>query len=285
MLEKFGLIETKTTAVAVGETYGRLTVIAVGQKPRSYRKYAICKCSCGHDGKTIRTDSLKDGSVSSCGCLQREVSTKHHQYQSVHYKRWINMIDRCDNINSSYYYNYGGRGISVCPQWYDINQFIKDLPGGYYDGLEMDRINNDGNYEPGNIRWATKKVNNNNRSTCKEITHRGVTQNITKWSEQTGLPVKVISARILAEWDADAALTKPIMTSLERMRNAQKSRWENHTKKPKPKPKVVRTVEYNGEILTTADIAKLTGKTAKLIYKQLFERGWDIEKVMKQVVK
>lgn len=171
MLQKFGLVETTTTAVTVGDTYGRLTVIAVGQKPKTYRKYAMCRCSCGYESKAIRIDSLKDGSISSCGCLHKEVVTKHHQYQSVHYHRWVHMIDRCDNPNCSQYLNYGGRGIKVCAQWYDINQFIKDLPKGYNDGLEIDRIDNDGDYEPSNIRWVTKKVNTNNRRTCKKITH------------------------------------------------------------------------------------------------------------------
>lgn len=280
MLEKFGLIKTTTTAVAVGDIYGRLTVIAVGQKPRTYRKYAICKCSCGYEGKAIRIDSLKDGSISSCGCLHKEAIIKHHQYKSIHYYRWKNMIDRCDNPNCSQYSNYGGRGIGVCAQWYDINQFIRDLPEGYHHGQEMDRIDNDGNYEPGNIRWVTRRINTNNRRTCKKIIHNKVTLSITEWSKRTGLPINAISARILAGWGASETLITPIGTPLERMRNAQKIRWENHIKKPKPKPRVIRTIEYKGEILTTTDIAKLTGKTAKLVYKQLFERGWDIEKVM-----
>lgn len=152
MLERFGLIETSAKAIGVGERFGRLTVVAVGQVPGTYRYMAVCKCLCGGPLKAVRFDGLKNGAVVSCGCFWREKVTTHGVTNSGHYDRWRHMMDRCYNPDCASYESYGGRGIRVCDRWHDVGAFVADLPAGFEPGLEMDRIDNDGDYEPGNIR-------------------------------------------------------------------------------------------------------------------------------------
>ena len=173
MLSEFGLVETRAKSVKVGDKFGRLEVVAVGQRDGTYRYYAICKCSCGSDIKSIRMDNLTDGLVVSCGCYQKEQTTSHGLTSSEHYGRWRNMMDRCYNRQNAAYKNYGGRGVKVCDAWHDVSTFVSELPDGYFEGAEMDRINNDGDYEPGNIRWADKSLNCDNRRSGHMMTIEG----------------------------------------------------------------------------------------------------------------
>lgn len=136
----------------------------------------LCKCSCGNLSK-VRAQSLINGSTKSCCCFLSERTiernTKHNQNVNLKptktYKTWINMISRCYNPKASHYKDYGGRGIQVCAAWREsFITFYQDM-GEKPDGLQIDRIDNNGNYEPSNCRWTTSKENNNNkrpRSKC-----------------------------------------------------------------------------------------------------------------------
>ena len=132
--------------------------------------------------------------------------------KSYLYNVWKNMIRRCVNPKCKQYHRYGGRGINVCDQWRGksgLEQFCKDM-GVRPPGLWLDRINNDGDYEPANCRWATPSEQQRNRSSNVRITAFGKTQTVVEWSEQTGIPFGRIYLRILYEgWTPERALTIP----------------------------------------------------------------------------
>lgn len=136
------------------------------EKSKYRYKYGLYKCVyCGKEFET-KVASVKRGTTKSCGC-QRGRGFKHGLKKHRLYKTWISMIYRCSNKKSTYYAYYGGRGISVCEEWLDIRNFIEWAELTYSEGLSLDRINNDGNYEPNNCRWADNSTQILNRGIFK----------------------------------------------------------------------------------------------------------------------
>lgn len=111
------------------------------------------------------------------------------------YSTWSSMMHRCNNPQRREYKNYGGRGISVCTRWSSFVEFKKDM-GERPLGKVLDRINNDGNYEPDNCRWVTHKENCRNRSTARMLTYKGCTKSLTEWSETLGINMWTLRTRI-----------------------------------------------------------------------------------------
>ena len=273
MLKQFNLEPSNTQAAQIGDVFGRLTVLAVGRKKNSYHQMAVCQCSCGSEPKVIKIDHFKSGAVVSCGCFHKEQHLIHGLSQHVHYGRWHNMLDRCENPKSGSWDRYGGRGISVCERWHRVENFIADLPDGYFEGAEMDRIENDGNYEPGNIRWATHGKNCDNRSTGAEFTFNGKTQSLARWSEETGLAYSLLSERINKfNWTIEQALTTPVIDANERMERARLAWWGP-----------LKSFELDGKSYTIAELSKHTGLTESLLRQRLCEKGWAIEDAIKPV--
>lgn len=149
-----------------GVKFGRLTVLRKSDMSSSNGVMWICKCECGVE-KIIRGKHLRYGKINSCGCLERELlssrSKTHGMSKSRPYRIWRNMINRCHYEKYAERHLYGGRGISVCDRWrLSFENFIADM-GVPSNGLSIDRIDTDGNYEPGNCRWATAKEQSANR--------------------------------------------------------------------------------------------------------------------------
>jgi hypothetical protein len=145
-----------------GKRYGRWMVRRFAEISKHREAIWVCACDCGTE-RNIRGSHLISGHSKSCACGR----TQHgfNKLSGAHpiYKVWGSMKARCSNPNSKDYKNYGGRGITVCERWMFFPNFRDDMFGGWKHGLTIDRINNDGNYEPGNCRWATRAEQNRNK--------------------------------------------------------------------------------------------------------------------------
>jgi hypothetical protein len=155
----------------VGQRFGRLVVLSHSDVEK-HRHFWTCQCDCGWK-KRVSGTHLTSGAIRSCGCLGRESArkvlmekcVKHGGRYTRLYSIWTGMKKRCHYPRHKYFYNYGGRGISVCEAWrFDFAAFQQwALANGYAPGLTIDRIDVDGNYEPGNCRWATRSEQEKNK--------------------------------------------------------------------------------------------------------------------------
>jgi hypothetical protein len=120
------------------------------------------------------------------------------------------MIQRCENPNHRSFHRYGGRGIFVCPAWRSsFDLFIRDAGRRPSYAHSLDRIDNDGGYEPGNVRWATRKEQSRNSSVIRWLTLRGETMPLTDWAKRLGVPGQTITTRLARGWPVERALTQP----------------------------------------------------------------------------
>lgn len=197
--------------------FGRLTFIGEGDplqtSSRPIRR-ARFRCDCGQE-RDIQPTKVTAGFHQSCGCLAAEATsvrmTKHGGYLTPEYKSWNAMMQRCTNPRNTSYPDYGGRGITVCERWQGEDgylNFVGDM-GARPVGETLDRIKTDGNYEPSNTRWATKKVQSNNRRITRMITVDGERRPLSHWTAQMGFSKNTISERIRDGWPEHLAATLP----------------------------------------------------------------------------
>ena len=149
---------------------------------------------------------------------KKSPNLKHGLSGSKGYRCWSGMINRCNSKSDTMYYNYGKRGITVCGRWLKIENFIKDM-GERPEGMTLDRINNDGNYEPRNCRWATRKEQSRNRRDNNYYIYKGIKGHVIEWSKKTGLSTFCINDRINnRKWTVTKTLeTKPMTTNKKRI--------------------------------------------------------------------
>lgn len=210
------------TAIQVGSVFGRLTVLGVGAerigKHGRPNATSECLCECGKR-KDVRNASLKSGITLSCGCLHvdvRKASATHGHnrrgdQRTSEYNSWACMISRVTNPKNPRWQHYGGRGITVCERWRDFANFIADMgekPEPKFDhSIERDDVN--GNYEPGNCRWATNEEQQMNRANCRWMTFYGKTMILKQWAEISQVSAKLISYRLSRGWSEKRAVWTP----------------------------------------------------------------------------
>lgn len=182
-----------------GKIFGRLLVISkTNRKVKGGRFYYwLCRCDCGKE-KEILYGSLINGFTKSCGCLNKEIVSKPRKHgfggyasgRKSEYFAWQNMKDRCNNINNPRYKDYGGRGIKVCERWFLENgfiNFITDMGMKPSKKHSIERVNNDGNYEPSNCIWATQKIQTHNKRRTVRHTINGETMIQEDWANKLGI--------------------------------------------------------------------------------------------------
>lgn len=148
----------------VGQRFGGCIVLSRIENNRDHESCYLVKCDCGRERKALGY-KLKAGH--STKCPHCRVKTHGMSYTDT-FRIWTGILRRCNNSNFKAYRYYGGRGITICDRWLKFENFLADM-GERPDNLSIDRINNDGNYEPGNCRWVTTKVNNANRNIIKKL--------------------------------------------------------------------------------------------------------------------
>lgn len=178
-----------------GKVFGRLVVIREDtERSKSGDVKWVCRCNCGKEVSIIAA-SLNNGHTQSCGCLRKEKMTSHGLHKHPLYKVYVYMKSRCNNTKDSSYIRYGGKGITVCDRWLEsFENFYNDVIEGYSKELQLDRIDNDGNYEPSNCRWVTHSQNQMNKGANRESSSRykGVhwDKRSSKWVAQIGFNKK-----------------------------------------------------------------------------------------------
>lgn len=188
----------------IGMKFGRLAVLKEIEKNKNLRTFE-CICECGNK-KIVFKKYLKNGETKSCGCLKKEylknktIGLKHGMSRTKFYKMYDSIKKRCLNKNNKDYKNYGGRGIKICEEWLNkengfINFYNWAIENGYKEGLSIDRINNNGNYEPKNCRWITNKEQQRNTRNNVFLNYKGETHCLVEWSEILGISKTCIKGR------------------------------------------------------------------------------------------
>lgn len=194
----------------IGQKFGRLIVLEQikGSKYTSWE----CRCSCGNT-LPITTNSLRTKGTQSCGCLRKETTSKrkttHGMTGSPEYRTWQHMKERCYKPSTKGFKNYGGRGITVCDEWRDsFLAFYKHIGPKPHKEYTIDRIRNNGNYEPGNVQWADRKTqaNNSRRNCC--ITIDGITKTVIQWAKVMNINPNTIISRLHYGWNPQEAVIR-----------------------------------------------------------------------------
>lgn len=196
------------------KTINRFTVLGFSKRggtPGHPRYFWRCRCSCG-TVKDVDHGALVSGGTKSCGCLRKERATKHGGYKTPEYGIWACMVNRCRNPNYGQYKDYGGRGISVHQEWVtSFSAFLADVGPRPSPLHTLDRFpNKNGNYEPGNVRWATRKEQQRNTRSNRMLTFNGETLCVTEWAERLGIKPDVIRKRLRTGWTVEEIIRTPV---------------------------------------------------------------------------
>lgn len=219
-------IRRESLLVKEGMKFGKLTVIGPAYRHEKWNAYVSdVRCECG-TVKPALIGRMLSGKTVSCGChrddqLKAGTNRTHGDSKTVLYRVWCGMRERCQNEGHKTYEQYGGRGISVCPEWDASYEAFKEwaLANGYKSGLEIDRADNSSGYSPENCRFVTHQENCNNRDTNLLITAFGETKNATQWAAdpRCKIPRRTLSRRILKfGWPAELAITTPAVRGMNR---------------------------------------------------------------------
>lgn len=200
----------------IGERFGRLVVKEQAPNTgsgRNQKRRWVCACDCGNTIVTT-TQNLRKGDTKSCGCYKHDSTIKrltvHGDSHSRLHNIWKTMRRRCNDTNYQDCKYYGGRGISVCDEWSNSFETFREwaLSNGYASDLTIDRINSDGMYSPANCRWASMKVQSNNRRNNVICILNGVSHTLSEWADITNIPYHTLYMRLYNGWTFEKAITK-----------------------------------------------------------------------------
>lgn len=238
-----------------GQKFNELTVVR--REDGSTRW--LCECSCGKL-TSVAAAKLKSGHTKSCGHLLYVGRPKTHgDTESREYRIWTDMLQRCFNPKRQFYPRYGGRGITVCDRWRnDYAAFLADMGRTPFSGAQVDRIDNDGNYEPGNCRWATRKEQGGNKSNIVYFEYKGRRQKASEWAEELGVPTKAFRQRVWKGWTPEEVISG---------------------KRAKEHGCVVRRLTHDGLTLPVNAWAQRLGIPRKTIHTRI-DRGWSDSEVV-----
>ena len=186
------------------QRFGRLIVIKQHGRNNDKRILWLCICDCGNH-IVVNGKLLKNGDTKSCGCLRKQIMTKHGYSKTKIYRIWQQMIQRCTNSSNKAYKDYGARNISVCSRWLVFDNFLKDM-GEQPVNQSLDRIDNNRGYTKCNCRWTTPKHQAQNRRDTYLVTHNSRTQCLTAWAEETGINRNTLQYRLDNGWSVKKAI-------------------------------------------------------------------------------
>lgn len=198
-----------------GQKFNRLIVIKREENNKDNGSMWQCSCDCGNT-TSVSGYNLRSNRIKSCGCLKLE-QAKIPKYKTLRYDNirmyniWRGIIDRCCNTNNCHFEDYGKRGIQVFEEWKEsfCNFYNWAIAHGYKENLTIDRIDNDGNYEPSNCRWTTFKQQSRNRRSNHIITYNNESKTLIEWAETYNILKSTLSERLLNGWSIERALTTP----------------------------------------------------------------------------
>lgn len=249
-----------------GRRFGRLTVLCADNGNRQ-RNMWLCQCDCGNK-KSVRGDHLISGATKSCGCYNRYLASKrqktHGMTGSPEYSAWRHMIARCESPLDSRFHCYGARGIKVCDRWKGrdgFQNFLNDIGPRPSPEYSIDRINNNGNYEPSNCKWSNRIEQANNKSKSMFITYQGETKTLRAWARELGLKYKRVWERMkYYGWSFEKAIN---MDARETVR---------------------RLVEYKGSTKVLAQWCQELHLPYSTIKNRL-DNGWSVERAFEQPIR
>ena len=254
----------------IGERYGRLVITSEAEpiiQPSGYRRRRVaCRCDCGTQDVVVHLSSLRTGNTTSCGCVNREAIRKAHTThgqtrnyaETPNYRLWQGVRRRTVSGTAPGIERYMGRGITMYEPWIDnfsaFDSWITTNLGPCPENQSLDRINNDGNYEPGNLRWADAETQANNTSKNVHLTHRGETLTVAQWARRMKVNYLVIWQRIYTYgWEVERAIETPV--------------------KPQRKAKL----QFQGESLTVSQWACKLGIPRDTLHKRIYKYGWSVD--------
>lgn len=208
-LAEYGLEPHECKTVKAGDRFGRITILAVGKLPGTYKYRAVYRCDCGTE-KCVQIGSIQIGTTKSCGCASADRMRTHGLWNDPLSIVWRHMVNRCTDPNDEHYANYGARGITVCPRWMDLTAFHSDMAPTYVPGLTLDRRDNAQGYSPANCHWITPMQQARNKRNNILVTIDDRTMILKDWCHHYGVNYHTVYHRINAMgWEPIRALTTP----------------------------------------------------------------------------
>lgn len=209
---------TVTGSEVIGQRFGRWTVLGVAPDSTPAKQLLHVRCDCGAEKTTVLLANLLRGLSRSCGCYQRdragESTRTHGKSRTREHRIWCGMISRCTLVTNVKYPRYGGRGIKVCERWRrSFADFLADVGPAPSPRHSLDRIDNDGNYEPGNCRWATAVEQGMNTGKNVVLEIRGEKLCVTEWARRYGIAMTTVWNRLRRGWPPEVAVTTPPLTN------------------------------------------------------------------------